>query len=121
MRKLGRMEHDECAPWCDHDPANHTENCSDAFCDGIECHKKDDMRTVEQEWDIYVKMVYPDRLTPNSDQYIELRRAFYAGNASMFGLMNHVSIYPEDRAVQALSKLRKEIVEFNKQVQLGAK
>jgi hypothetical protein len=32
MRKLGEMKHDECAPWCDHDPAHHAEDCNSAFC-----------------------------------------------------------------------------------------
>jgi hypothetical protein len=37
MRKLGRMDHDECAPWCNHDPRLHTEDCESSFCDGYEC------------------------------------------------------------------------------------
>jgi len=37
MRKLGAMEHDECAPWCNHSPEDHHEDCNDSFCDGIEC------------------------------------------------------------------------------------
>jgi len=37
MRKLGAMDHDECAPWCDHDPANHVADCDDSFCDGERC------------------------------------------------------------------------------------
>jgi len=36
-RLLGEMDHDECAPWCDHDPVHHAEDCSDSFCDGYEC------------------------------------------------------------------------------------
>lgn len=31
------MDHDECAPWCDHDPEHHTENCDSSFCDGYKC------------------------------------------------------------------------------------
>jgi len=38
-RLLGEMDHDECAPWCDHDPAHHAEDCSDSFCDGYKCWK----------------------------------------------------------------------------------
>ena len=34
MRKLGTMDHDECAPWCDHDPSHHSEECDNSFCDG---------------------------------------------------------------------------------------
>ena len=37
MRKLGAMDHDECAPWCDHDPVHHTEDCNSSFCDGYKC------------------------------------------------------------------------------------
>lgn len=35
MRLLGRLEHDECAPWCNHDPAAHHPFCFDSFCGGI--------------------------------------------------------------------------------------
>jgi hypothetical protein len=38
MRLLGRMDHDECAPWCDHDPANHADDCDDSFCNGSCLH-----------------------------------------------------------------------------------
>ena len=41
MRKLGEMEHDECAPWCDHDPERHTEDCQDSYCDSYECWEKE--------------------------------------------------------------------------------
>ena len=34
MRKLGPMDHTECAPWCDHDPEHHAEDCSDSYCSG---------------------------------------------------------------------------------------
>jgi hypothetical protein len=37
MRKLGRMEHDECAPWCNHEPEDHADDCTNSFCDGYEC------------------------------------------------------------------------------------
>jgi len=41
MRKLGAMEHDECAPWCDHDPANHHSDCDDGYCHGgKECFER---------------------------------------------------------------------------------
>jgi len=33
-RLLGEMQHDECAPWCDHNPENHHINCTDSFCPG---------------------------------------------------------------------------------------
>ncbi len=33
-RRLGEMKHDECAPWCDHNPYHHDVDCTDAFCDG---------------------------------------------------------------------------------------
>jgi hypothetical protein len=37
MRLLGRMEHDECAPWCEHDPEEHEDDCHDSYCDGYTC------------------------------------------------------------------------------------
>ena len=40
MRKLGALNHDECAPWCDHDPAHHAEDCAESFCDGYACQRK---------------------------------------------------------------------------------
>lgn len=40
-RTLGAMDHDECAPWCDHNPNNHTEKCEDSFCDGWKCWEKE--------------------------------------------------------------------------------
>ena len=48
-RLLGELNHDECAPWCDHDPESHTETCSDSFCDGYKCWESDieEMRRVE--------------------------------------------------------------------------
>ena len=39
MRLAGSLDHDECAPWCDHEPMNHEENCVDSFCDGYTCWK----------------------------------------------------------------------------------
>ena len=41
MRKLGKMKHDECAPWCDHNPERHTEDCQDSYCDSYECWEKE--------------------------------------------------------------------------------
>src|ERR1700728_1643315 len=37
MRALGRMEHEECSPWCNHEPEEHHEKCDDSFCDGSDC------------------------------------------------------------------------------------
>ena len=38
-RLFGELNHDECAPWCDHNPEHHAEDCADSFCDGYECWK----------------------------------------------------------------------------------
>jgi hypothetical protein len=79
------------------------------------------MKTIQEEWDTYVKMVYPDGLPSNHTQYIECRRAFYAGNASMFGLMNAASEFPEDNAVLLVSGLQIQLREFNEAVKNGIK
>ena len=70
------------------------------------------MRTIEQEWNDYVKKVYPAGLKPHLNdggQYDQVRMAFYAGHGSMFDLMNEASLQPENKAVGEVSKLREEI------------
>jgi hypothetical protein len=34
MRIVGRLDHDECAPWCNHEPEDHHPFCDDSFCPG---------------------------------------------------------------------------------------
>jgi hypothetical protein len=40
MRLLGSMDHDECAPWCDHEPEEHEDDCQDAYCNGYDCWER---------------------------------------------------------------------------------
>ena len=48
-RKLGEMSHDECAPWCDHDPERHAENCNNSFCDGYECLTSEEIEARDRQ------------------------------------------------------------------------
>jgi hypothetical protein len=52
MRLLGALNHDECAPWCDHEPMNHETDCSDAYCDGYTCWKT---TGIERPFDTFSK------------------------------------------------------------------
>ncbi|HEY1644839.1 MAG TPA: hypothetical protein VGF75_00450 [Candidatus Saccharimonadales bacterium] len=77
--------------------------------------------SIQNEWDDYIKKVYRTGLDDKSAQYIECRRAFYAGNSAMFYLMNVASEYEEDIAVGKVDRLHKELKEFNTAVRNGEK
>lgn len=65
------------------------------------------MKTIRLEWEKYKSMVYPTGV--GKDQERECFMAFIAGNSTMFYLMNAASEFPEDRAVQEVDKLYKEM------------
>lgn len=72
------------------------------------------MGKVCNDWNEFIKFVHgEEELDPNSVQYREMRKAFYSGYArSLFYLMNEMSLLPEDRGVEILEELRKEVMIF---------
>jgi hypothetical protein len=72
------------------------------------------MKTLKEEWESYVKAVYPAGIP--ADQNRECAMAFFAGAAGMFGLMDKASELPEDEAVVEIEKLHREIESFKNYV-----
>jgi hypothetical protein len=79
------------------------------------------MLFIESSWDKYVSAVYPTGIDPLSVQYTECRRAFYAGNASMMGIVNSASNEPDEFAMKMLQDIRSELKDFSAAVKNGEK
>lgn len=69
------------------------------------------MNTVKEKWDSYLAHVVPDSAGPVQLQ--ETENAFYAGAASMFGIMtNSISDMSEEAAMASMDGLKDEISTF---------
>jgi hypothetical protein len=86
--------------------------------DGV---KEADLNTIVEAWDRLVKEVLPDGLSPSSTQYIETRRAFYAGAALMHSKMTGLGDgdISEDAAMAMIDGWGEEIRLFAEQVSKG--
>jgi hypothetical protein len=73
---------------------------------------------VEEKWGSYSVEVLHEVET-NSVQYIESRRAFYAGAAAMLSLVGEVADHPDEIGIQMLSAMRDELRRFNDAVKGG--
>lgn len=60
----------------------------------------------------YLHILRPSGVVPASTQYIETRRAFYAGAAAMFCSVMGATDLPDDQAEQTLNGLQKELEDF---------
>lgn len=79
------------------------------------------MPTIKQEWDAFIKAVAPG-LPSQGVQYIEMRRAFYAGQRSMLTMVQIAADDgdPTDEVgVNRLKKLTEELAEFNERMKRG--
>ena len=86
--------------------------------DGV---KEADLNTIAEAWERLVKEVLPPGLLPKSAQYIETRRAFYAGAALMHSKMTCLGDgdVSEDAAVAMIDGWSEEISLFAEQVSRG--
>ena len=74
--------------------------------------------TIAAEWDSWQRHVLaPVKVTAGDVQYIECRRAFYAGGWSAFQLVNRISDgYGEEEAMGLLSALHEEFTTFTSRI-----
>lgn len=76
------------------------------------------MNTVQSAWEDYRAKVIPPTAPPV--QITETRRAFYAGFAAAFGMMDDISnSLSEDAACAVFDSLETEMVEFAASVVKG--
>lgn len=71
------------------------------------------MKTIKDQWDSYLEEVIPQGTSPI--QVWEIRRAFYAGVASLLEILMEDDVTPEH-----LEKLYQELMTFTNQVMRGA-
>lgn len=79
------------------------------------------MNTIQQGWDGYVAAILkPAGVVPGSVQYVETKRAFFAGSSHLFKLVMDASdSLSEDAAAAVLSGVSEELVGFFKSVGKG--
>lgn len=80
------------------------------------------MKYIQSEWDTYFKNVLePAGVTPDSVQYKETRRAFFAGAISLFDKVVTISQdeTSEDASVLELENIRQEVVTYIESVRAG--
>lgn len=72
----------------------------------------DKLKRVEKSWEEFINRTGKN-IRPDTVQYQEMRKAFYGGYSGllMFFLCE-VSNLPEERGVQILEELRKEVTDF---------
>lgn len=78
-------------------------------------------RTLDDEWKEFARQVIP--AAASTRQIAEMRRAWYAGVATMFSLMTwglDPEREPTDLDVEYLENLHKELTEFSNAVGRGA-
>lgn len=70
-------------------------------------------KSVECQFDFYLKQMKLDQKTMSDIQFIETRRAFYAGFGQMAILfMTRVGDLPEDEGVEEIQSILTEVAEF---------
>lgn len=70
-------------------------------------------RTVGEKWDsFYNNVLKPSGVVVGSVQYIETRRAFYAGATAFSALMSEVTELSDDAGVAIMSSLHEELQAF---------
>jgi hypothetical protein len=73
--------------------------------------------TLQQEWESYAKVLPPKC---GSVQYIETRRAFYAGFLSMFEIIKRIAdVDSEEGGAFKLEMLQQELNEFHEKLRKG--
>lgn len=73
--------------------------------------------TIKAEWDsYYAKVLRPSGVQVGSTQYIETRRAFYAGMQSLFGMVMEAADRSEEAAEALLQSWDAELKDFAKNV-----
>jgi len=80
------------------------------------------MKQLKMEWETYRHLVMPPQAGP--DQFLETRRAFYAGAKAMFGLISEISdpkTGPEatQSELERIHGLADELEEFNQRIRNG--
>ena len=89
-RLAGTLNHDECAPWCDHDPIHHEPGCTDSFCDSYKCWdvlglerpdfsvKRDELEAeMREQSPIPISSEFPDRMSiPTPAEMRKLRKQY---------------------------------------------
>lgn len=69
--------------------------------------------TVEQMFDVFLKLSSLDKRKMPAFQLKSMRQAFYAGfGQSLLHSRDEIGALPEDRAIKELVKLEKECAEF---------
>lgn len=78
------------------------------------------MNRIEPQFESYRKEVVPREATES--QLIETRRAFYAGAAAMFLVINQIAGIEDEKAGEdAMNEIVKELEQFPAQVQKGGR
>lgn len=80
------------------------------------------MTTIGAQWQSFVREILtPMKIKPSSAQFIETRRAFYAGAASMFNAMLAVNAddISEEQGEEHLKNLSGEIDRFAADLKAG--
>lgn len=67
------------------------------------------MKTINERWQQYRHLVYPDGVT--SDQKHQLHKAFFAGALEMHDAMVELAKEPQDAAVRKVGELKREVLE----------
>jgi hypothetical protein len=71
------------------------------------------LKTIEQEWRGFAATVLPN-FPPESAQYIEMKKAFFAGAWAMFAMTEEIGEdrITEEQGLQFLEERRAEILAF---------
>lgn len=73
---------------------------------------------IEQEWGSYSVEILHEVKT-DSVQYIESRRAFYAGAVAMFSLIGNIASYDDEAGAKMLFSYQAELRAFTEAVRSG--
>lgn len=79
------------------------------------------MNTIQSEWDKYYEAVLkPAGVVPGSVQFVETKRAFFAGSSSLYNiLMGIVDTLSEEAAAAVLGGISEELRDFYAKVGRG--
>jgi len=72
------------------------------------------INTVQNEWKQYRDAIYPKGISGVQNR--ECHQAFFAGAFVVSNLFDALAELPEDQAVAALAKLKREILEINQSI-----
>lgn len=77
---------------------------------------------IEKEWKEFIKVVGLDAIRPESTQYMEMRRAFFAGGSALLGLIMENLDPGNDMTandMKVMEQINEEMTNFLKEVLAG--